>query len=62
MTTYLDLRATAAAIGMSTVTVRRYVASGELPAARLGRALRFHPDDVDAFMRRRAVRPRTLSA
>jgi excisionase family DNA binding protein len=42
-------------LGVSTKTVRRYVAGNQLPAIRLGyRILRFDPAEVDAFIERRA--------
>lgn len=59
---YMTLPETARAARSGTSTVRRWIATGELPAVRAGRRLLIDPDDLRAFMRRRAVRPRTLSA
>jgi excisionase family DNA binding protein len=41
----------AARVGVSTKTVRRWIASGQLNGYRIGsRLLRVHPDDVDAML------------
>ena len=37
-------------LSINQLTVRRMVNRGQLTAVRLGRAVRFHPDDVDAFL------------
>jgi excisionase family DNA binding protein len=41
----------AARVGVSTKTVRRWIASGQLNGYRIGsRLLRVHPNDVDAML------------
>lgn len=51
----LTLPEVAARLGVSELTVRRYIKAGELVAIRLGQkaGYRFRPEDVDAFERRR---------
>ncbi len=49
----LNRRQVAARLGTCTETVSRLVRRGELPAVRIGRALRFMPDEVAAFVERR---------
>ena len=39
-------------LAVSCLTIRRLVASGELPASRVGRVLRFDPAKVDAYLAR----------
>jgi excisionase family DNA binding protein len=39
-------------LGVSTRTVRRVIARGELVACRLGRSVRVHPDDLAAYIDR----------
>jgi excisionase family DNA binding protein len=39
-------------LGVSTRTVRRLIAKGELVACRLGRLVRVHPDDLAAYIDR----------
>ena len=43
-------------LGLSTRTVRRLIARGELVACRLGRSVRVHPDDLAAYIDRRRGR------
>jgi excisionase family DNA binding protein len=43
-------------LGVSTRTVRRLIAKGELVACRLGRLVRIHPDDLAAYIDRRRGR------
>jgi excisionase family DNA binding protein len=43
-------------LGVSTRTVRRLIAKGELVACRLGRAVRIHPDDLAAYVDRQRGR------
>ena len=40
-------------LDVSTRTVRRLIAAGELVACRFGRSVRVHPDDLVAYIRRR---------
>lgn len=40
----------AAILSINQLTVRRMVKRGQLTAVRLGRAVRFDPADVDAFL------------
>lgn len=37
-------------LGITPATVRRWANEGRLPAVRLGRLIRFHPDDIDALL------------
>lgn len=49
----------AARFSVTPITIRRLADSGELPAVRFGRVLRFDPADVDAYLARQrgAKRP-----
>ena len=47
---WIDITDAAAITGFCTRTLRRNAASGELPAYKVGRALRFRIDDVHAWM------------
>ena len=56
MTGLLTAREVAEMIGLSTETVLRYVRRGDLPAIRLpGGALRFHQDELEAWLEERAT-------
>ena len=48
--TYESLAQAADRTGISTRTIRRHIASGNLAAYRCGRLLRVDPDDVDRIM------------
>lgn len=54
----LTAREVADQLGLSTETVLSWVRRGELPAFRLGRAIRFREDDLNAWLRQRATRGR----
>jgi excisionase family DNA binding protein len=43
----------AAAIQVSTQTVYRYVAKGEIPYHKLSRAVRFKPSEIESWMESR---------
>jgi excisionase family DNA binding protein len=43
-------------LGVSTRTVRRLIARGELVACRLARSVRVHPDDLPAYIDRQRGR------
>jgi len=45
----LDTAELAAMLGVSERTVRRHVKAGLLPAVRIGRIVRFHPDHIESF-------------
>lgn len=45
----LTIKEVASALRVSTVTVRRYVAAGTLPAVRVGRAIRIDRQAVESF-------------
>ncbi|NHA68238.1 helix-turn-helix domain-containing protein [Phycicoccus sp. CMS6Z-2] len=45
-----SLRQASVRTGMSTKTLRRRIAAGELPAYRSGRLIRVDPTDVDALL------------
>lgn len=51
----LDLQAAAARLSLSVRTVRYLASRGELPAVRIGRALRFTETDVAAFIDRSRI-------
>jgi len=46
----LTIEEVAEALKLKPITVRRWAASGKLPASKMGRVWRFHPADVQAFM------------
>ncbi len=48
----------AAYLQLNKLTVYKFVRSGELPAARLGRSFRVRRADVDAFLEARKVAPK----
>lgn len=50
---YLSVREVAATFRVSTKTVRRWIASGALPATRLGRDWRLARSDLHALAQRR---------
>jgi excisionase family DNA binding protein len=41
----------AAYVRLTSFTVRRLAKKGALPAAKIGRAYRFKPEDINAYMR-----------
>jgi len=48
-------------LAVNQMTVRRMVNRGQLPAVRIGRAIRFRPADVDAFLKSvRVLKDETL--
>lgn len=53
LTTLLTLEEVAATLRLNPRTIRRFVASGRLPCARLAGRLRFHPADVVRFVEAR---------
>jgi len=46
----LTVRAVAARLGVSTATVYKLVAQGDLPHARVSNAIRISPDDIAAYL------------
>jgi len=48
----LTVRAVAAHVGVSTATIYKLVAQGELPHVRVSRAIRVKPDDRAAYLAR----------
>jgi len=52
----MDIPDIARFCGVSKKTVRRWIASSELPAAKLGNQWRIRPRDLDDFIRDRLVR------
>ncbi len=46
----LTIPETAARLNLSEHTVRRRIASGELPAVRLGALIRIDPDDLEQWL------------
>jgi len=51
----LTAREVADRLGLSTETVLAWVRRGELPAFRLGRAVRFRESDLDEWLAKRAT-------
>lgn len=49
--TYSTLADEAFRLGISVKTLRRRIASGDLPAYKVGRVIRVNPADVDALLR-----------
>lgn len=49
----LTIPETAARLNLSEHTVRRRIASGELPAVRLGALIRIDPDDLEQWLAER---------
>jgi excisionase family DNA binding protein len=50
--TLLTVDAAAAQLVVSRRTIYRLVASGDLPAVRVGERLRFRPDELDRYLER----------
>jgi excisionase family DNA binding protein len=50
METYWKVNEVAAAIQVSTQTVYRYVAKGDIPYHKLNRAVRFKPSEIESWM------------
>ena len=57
----LTVRAVASRLGVSTATVYKLVAHGDLPHVRVSNAIRVIPDDLDSFLakQRQATSDRT---
>jgi len=51
-----DIPAVASICGVSLKTVRRWITTQELPAAKLGNQWRIRPRDLDDFIRDRLIR------
>jgi excisionase family DNA binding protein len=51
----LTAREVADRLGFSVATVLRWARAGELPGLRVGRALRFREDELDAWLAERAT-------
>lgn len=45
----------AAHLGVSVPTVRNYIHKRNLPAKRIGKAFRFQPDEIDAWVQEQAA-------
>ncbi|MGV0795956.1 helix-turn-helix domain-containing protein [Mycolicibacterium elephantis] len=53
---YLTIAQVAGHFGVHTLTVRRWISAGRLPAQRLGaRSIRIRTDDVEKFARDREI-------
>ena len=52
----LDIPGVADLCGVSEKTVRRWIGTGELPAAKLGSQWRIRPRDLEDFIRERVIR------
>jgi excisionase family DNA binding protein len=57
----LTAREVADLLGVKPETVLRWTRRGELPAFRLGRAIRFREDDLEAWLAERATPSRGVS-
>ena len=55
MGTLLTVEEVAAELKIRAETVRRYIAKGELRAAKLGRVFRVRREDLEAFLRERGA-------
>ena len=55
MKSYLSTAKVARLFGVNIQTVRGYIRSGELPAARVGRSYVVSGDDIDTFVEARKV-------
>jgi len=44
-------------LSVTDITVRRMVIRGQIPAVRIGRAVRFRQEDVDAFLTSVRIQP-----
>lgn len=51
-----DTEGVAAHLKMSSRYVQQLVREGRIPFIRFGRTLRFHPDEIDAWLRARTAR------
>jgi excisionase family DNA binding protein len=51
----LTAREVAETLGLSTETILEWVRRGDLPAFKLGRAIRFREDDLDQWLAERAT-------
>jgi len=49
---WLSLQEAADHVGMSVKTLRRMISAGNLPAYRLGKAVRIKPEDLEATLQR----------
>jgi excisionase family DNA binding protein len=52
----LDIPSAARICGVSEKTIRRWIAAGEMPAAKLGSQWRIRPRDLEDFVRDRLIR------
>ena len=53
----LDTDEAAAALGIGRRTLQERVAAREIGCVKIGRAVRFHPDDLAAFIERNRQKP-----
>jgi excisionase family DNA binding protein len=56
--TMLDIEEVRDRLDLSDSTVRRLVREGKLRAYRIGRRLKFKPEDIDAYVERQVIAPR----
>jgi len=54
---WITLREAATRLGLSTQTIRRYVAAGELEAVRIGNVTRIEEEALERWLRSRVVQP-----
>lgn len=57
--TMLDVEEVMERLGVSDSTVRRLVKDGKLRAYRIGRRLKFKPEDIDRFVESQVIAPRS---
>ena len=60
-TDWLNVKDTAARLGVTNRTLYRFIDEGEIPAYKFGRVIRLKAVDVDAFLESRRIRPGELS-
>lgn len=58
---WLSTRKAAKLIGITDHTLYRYVDQGKLPAFRIGRVIRYRRSDVEAFITRSRIHPKTVT-
>ena len=57
---FYSVKTLAEKLAVTPITIYRLVDQGKLPALKIGRAIRFRPQDVDAFLESVRVGPNGL--
>jgi excisionase family DNA binding protein len=55
--TFYTVRTLAERLAVTPLTIYRMIDQGKLPAVRIGRSIRFRPEDVEAFLASVAIGP-----